>query len=87
MQTSLAEQILDTALDVHGQRGFCINSASLADKLMHLLDKGIAISKADKREVLIMFLRQYANPLPAQQDAIPLQILGTAIKQSGRCCL
>ena len=92
MQPSLAEQTLNTALARHAQHetyktGFCVDSASLAAKLQHLVDKGFSLSKPDKREVLIEFLRHYANPLPPQQHAIASNILVTATKESGQCCL
>lgn len=89
MQPSPAEQTLNTALAGHAQHipGFHLVAASLADKLQHLLDKGLSISTPDRKEVLTKFLRHYANPLPPQQRAIAFEILGTAVKESGQCCL
>ncbi|KAL0022888.1 hypothetical protein WJX77_003995 [Trebouxia sp. C0004] len=79
-----AERTLDAAL-----AGFVQQTPGLASdigletKLMQLLDKRVRMTVPDKKAVMVKFLRQYANPLPAKQQSIAPKSLIEAVKQSG----
>ena len=83
-----AERALDVAL-----AGFVQQTPGLASdigletKLMQLVDKGVMMTTSDKKAVLLIFLGNYANPLPLKEQSIPPKILIQAVKQSGQHCV
>lgn len=85
-QTCPAERTLDAALaGIVQQIPGLASDSKVETKLMHLLDKGVMMTPAETRAVMIKFLRQYANPLPPKQSVAP-KVLVEAVKQSGQHC-
>ena len=86
-QRCLAEQTLNAALAdfVEQTPGLALDSG-LETTLMQLLDKGVMMTKSERKAMLLKVLRLYANPLPPKQQSITPRTLIEAVKQSGQHC-